>query len=318
MTTTDDPNQPRFCSDCGLSLVMLETPCTSSICGGECGKEIYFVRRGEDGGIRIEEGEKFHIPQITFSLDPKIGGQFFRPGLESFIKQMFLEESISPEKLIEKYKETEARIDKELSSLDCIQHCNLETDSGVEEALKILETEGLHEYRFNLMRSVFLRRCYASIEEGDALRAAYASHLAALFKEYSLLEHYHLKEIIWLGYGCYVELCKNEELTRESAKEQRLIKGALPKIASMETEILYAIANDGNNIGTRLGLSGISESTLKSLLLHELDRRTKDKEEYFKNREIAIKEKDNRLKIWGFLFTLANAVILAFYKKWTG
>lgn len=317
MTTTNDLNQPRFCSDRGLSLVMLETPCTSSICG-ECGKEIYFVRRGEDGGIRIEEGEKFHIPQITLSLDPKISARFFRPGLESFIKQMFLEKSIPPEKLIEIYKETEARIDKELNNLDCIQHCDLESDSGVEEALKILETEGLHEYIFDLIRSSNLRKCYVSIENGDALEAAYASHQAALFKEYSLLENHHLKEIIWLGYGCYVELCKNEGLNRESAKEQRLIKGALPKIANIETELLYAIANDGNNIGVRLGLCGISESTLKSLLLHELDRRTKDKEEYFKNREIAIKEKDNRLKIWGFMFTLANAVILVFYKKWIG
>jgi hypothetical protein len=315
MTITDNINQPKFCSDCGLSLVKLDSWCTSSKCG-ECGKEIYYARPGQDGGIKVEKGETFHFPQLTMSLDPNTGGQFYRPGLEMFIRQLFLEEKISPEDLIEKYKETEARIDNELRSLDCIQHCDLETESGTQEAIKILEAENLNEYKYNLIRSCFLRTCYSSIENGDSLQAVYASHQAALFKEYSLLEHNHLKEIIWLGYGCYVALCKNEEMTPEAAKEQRLIKGALPKFASKNTEILYTIANDGNNIGTRLGISGISDNALKSLLEYELDRRSKNKEDEFKNREIAIKEKDNQIKIWGTIFTLANVIIFGLYKIW--
>lgn len=86
----------------------------------------------------------------------------------------------------------------------------------------------------------------------------------------------------------------------------------------METEILYAIANDGNIIGTRLGLSGISESILKSLLQHELDRRAKNKEEDFKNREIAIKEKDNRLRTWLFVHLGKCAYTCFYIKKWAG
>ena len=29
-------------------------------------------------------------------------------------------------------------------------------------------------------------------------------------------------------------------------------------------------------------------------------------------------ENGNKIKLWGFLFTLSNAVILAFYKNWLG
>lgn len=83
-----ETSQPRFCQDCGLSLVMLDTWCTSRTCE-RCGKEVFFVRHGEDGGIHVEKGEKFHIPQITLSLDPETGGQFTRFGLEGFIKQLF-------------------------------------------------------------------------------------------------------------------------------------------------------------------------------------------------------------------------------------
>jgi ribosomal protein S27AE len=315
MAISDDTYQPKFCSDCGLSLVMLDTWHTSRNCG-ECGKKIYFVRPDENGGIKIEKGENFHVPPITLSLDPKIGGIFFRPGLEMFIKQLFLEEQISSDELIEKYKEIETRIDNELRSLDFISHCDLDNEAGTHEAMKILEAEGLTEYRDKLIRSCCLRACYSSIENGDSLQAAYASHQAALFKEYSLLEHHHLKEIIWLGYSCYVDLCRNEGLTPEAAKEQRLIKGALPKITSTDAEILYTIANDGNNIGIRLGISGISENTLKSLLQYEIDGRSKNKEDDFKNREIAIKEKDNQIKIWGTIFTLANIIIFGLYKVW--
>ena len=85
----DKINRPKFCQDCGLSLVKLETWCSSRICD-ECWKEVFFIRRSEDGGIRIEEGEKFHIPKLTLSLNPASGGQFSRYGLEGFIKQLFL------------------------------------------------------------------------------------------------------------------------------------------------------------------------------------------------------------------------------------
>lgn len=315
---TNESSQPKFCPDCGLSLVKFDTWCTSRNCD-LCGKEIFYVRRGEDGGIRVEKGEKFHSPPITLSLDPKSGGQFTRYGLEGFIKQLFLGQKISSEEeLVDVFKEIEARIDSELVNLDCISHCDLETEGGVEEAAKILESQGLNEYRFNLFRSGLLRKCYLAIEKGESLRAAYAAHQAELLKEYSLLEHHHLKEIIWLGYGCYVDLSKNEEMTEQAAKEQRLIKSAIPKIRSFDTELLYALVNDGANIASRLSLSGIAENSLKALLEHELDRRNKDREETLKKEEIKINKAANRIKVWGFLFTVANGLILALYKNWLG
>jgi hypothetical protein len=315
MPDTDETEQPRFCSDCGCSLVKLKSWCTSEQCN-KCGKEIFIRRLGDEGKWLVKKGDLIHIPDdfsISFSLDPKTG-VFTRHGLEGFLKQLFLEEDISTDNLIEKYKARELLLDKELESLDCIQHCDLQTPDGVGKAIKILKSEGLTTHLYFLHRSCILRECYTSIEKGDALEAAFASHLAGLLKAYSILESYHFKEIFWLGYECYVELCKNEESKPEMVKEQRLIKSVMPKITSMETEVLYAIANDGKIMGPRLGVSGIEECTLKALLTHELDRRTKDKDEFYKNKEISIKEKDNRIKVWGFFFLFANAVVIAYFK----
>lgn len=315
-TPATDGTQPIFCQDCGSSLVKLDTWCTSRACE-DCGKEVFFVRHGEDGGIHIEKGDKFHVPQIQLSLDPASGGQFSRYGLEGFLKQLFLGLKInSKEDLVEALKELETQIDAELLNLDCINHCDLENSDEVGEAIKILDSHGLQNYKFNLLRSVALRRCYTAIEEGDALEAVFCSHHSNIFKEYSLLENDHLKEIIWLGYSCYVDLTKNESMSAQAVKENKLINKAVQKIHGFKTEYLYALVNDDNEIAPRLTLSGIPESTLKALVSHELESRGKDRDERLTREEIEIKRKSHKLKVWGTIVTIFNVLILALYKFW--
>ncbi|USF86388.1 hypothetical protein [Candidatus Endoriftia persephonae] len=309
---------PRFCQDCGLSLVMLDTWCTSRACP-DCGKEVYFIRPGEDGGIKVEAGEKFHVPQLTMSLDPTAGMQFTRYGLQGFLKQLFLEQKISSEaELVRHYKDTERRLDADLNGLDCISHCDLETAEGVEEAVKILQSNGLIEHQFNLLRSGLLREAYTAVEEGDAPRAALAAHQANVFKEYSLLEHHHLKEILWLGYRCYQDMVKNEGLTENAAKEQKLMNGVVKKLREYGDEFLYALSHDGREIGPRVSVSGVAEKSLKALIEHELQHREQERAEIHAKEELKIKKMANSIKLWGFLFTLANALILAQYKDWLG
>jgi hypothetical protein len=249
---------PRFCRDCGLSLVKLNTWCTSRACP-DCGKEVYFIRPGEDGGIKVETGEKFHVPQLTISLDPADGMQFTRYGFQGFLKQLFLEQEISSEaELVKNYQDTERRLDAELNGLDCISHCDIETQKGVEEAAKILQSHGLIEHQSNLLRSGLLRKAYTAVQKGDAPRAALAAHQANIFKEYSLLEHHHLKEILWLGYGCYQDMVKNEGITENAAKEQKLLNRVAKKLREYGDEFLYALSHDNQEIGPRVSVSGVS------------------------------------------------------------
>jgi hypothetical protein len=309
---------PKFCPDCGLSLVKLDTWCTSRACP-DCGKEVFFIRPGEDGGIKVEAGERFHAPQLTMSLDPADGMQFTRHGLQGFLKQLFLEQKISSEtELVKVYRDTEHRLDSELNGLDCISHCDLETQEGVDEAAKILQSHGLIEHQCNLLRSGLLREAYTSVEEGNAPRAALAAHQANVFKEYSLLEHHHLKEILWLGYGCYQDLVKSEGLTENAAKEQKLLNGVVKKLRGHSDEFLYALSHDGQEIGPRVAVSGVSETSLNALIEHELQRREQDRAESHAKEELKLKKMANRIKLWGFLFALANALILALYKDWLG
>jgi hypothetical protein len=317
MTDNIEIAPQKFCSDCGLSLVKLDGWCSSRDCG-KCRKEVFFVRRAEDGGIKLEKGDKFHIPSLTMSLDPNEGGQFTRYGLENFIKQLFLGEKVDEENLIEKFKTIEANIDKELLSLDCIEHCDLENESSVEEALAILEREGLKEYQYNLLRSISIRDCYKNIEEGNALRAVWASNRAEIYKEFSLLEMHHFKEIMWLGYTCYIDLNKNDKATVESVKQQKLINSVLPKIKALNNETLFAYSQDDEDIAPRIATQGLTESTLTSLLKHEIEDRNSKSEKYFQTEDLKVKNKANSLKALAIVFTLVNGAILALYKNWLG
>lgn len=314
-TCKEEEYTPKFCSDCGMALAKLDVVCTSKDCE-VCGKKIYYTRSAKDGGIYVEKGEKLHMPPMEFSLDPNTGGTFFRSGYEGHLRRLFLEEKIHPDELVKRLKEQEIAIDKELNSLECIEHCDLNSDKGVEEAARILESHGLMTHWYNLARSGLLRECYEAIECNETLIAVHSCHMANIMKEFSLLEDEHLKEILWLGYLTYIDLKRNEGMTVESAKEQQLIKSTSEKIKSLSNEVLFPLINDGLEVANRLSISGINEKTLKSLLEHEYNSRQIVQQSSIKERELKLQETANKIKLWGFIFTLANALILIWYKDW--
>lgn len=253
------------------------------------------------------------------SLDPADGMKFTRHGLEGFLKELFLEQQISSEsELVRIYRDKEQWLDAELNDLDCISHCDLETEEGLKEAIKILQSNGLMAQQCNLLRLSCIREVNNAVEEGDASRAALAAHQANIFKEYSLLRHHHLKEILWLGYGCYQDMVNNEGLTENAAKEHKLLTGIVKKFRQYGDEFLYALSHDGLEIGPRVSVSGVAETSLKALIDHELQRRQQNRAEVHVKEELKIKKVANRIKLWGFFFTLANGLILVLYKDWLG
>lgn len=136
----DDIKKDRYCSKCGYSLVRLDSYCTSKNCD-TCGNEIFFINRGINGGIKIEEGNKFYLPPdgIPYSLDPKKGTIFTKDGLFHFLQEILINSEIikSKDEVINKLKSVEINIDKDLKKVECIQHCDLETADGVNEAINI-------------------------------------------------------------------------------------------------------------------------------------------------------------------------------------
>jgi uncharacterized protein DUF4395 len=56
---------PRFCDQCGLSLIPLATPHVSRACQ-TCGKSVHVSEPGEGGkGFKVNTGHTFHIPPRT-------------------------------------------------------------------------------------------------------------------------------------------------------------------------------------------------------------------------------------------------------------
>jgi hypothetical protein len=84
---------PRFCDQCGLSVIPLQGMYVQRSCN-ECGKDTYVVEIGDAGkGIKIREGDKFHLTGLRISINPADGGNYTRYGLKWFIRSLVTSEA---------------------------------------------------------------------------------------------------------------------------------------------------------------------------------------------------------------------------------
>ena len=214
---TDAVTIENFCGECGLSLKPYDFVCQTKECE-KCTRMIYFQRKTTGGGIQVEKGEQLHISGITMSLDPMEGGRrnhLTRAGLEGLIKQIMSDGGYkTPESFLEYCKLREKQIDKELLSLEYLNHLNLDTNEGMEEAIIILEREEANEYKAKLYTSCSFGSVHRRAEEGNVEKATEEAFLAGISVNFQLLENRHFKEIIWLGYQTYANLTQNEGISQ--------------------------------------------------------------------------------------------------------
>lgn len=295
--------ESKFCSDCGANLTPLLGFHTSKICKHQnCGKTIYSQEWAEGGGLKLEAGDKLHIPadSIRMSLDPK-DGYLTEAGLLGLLKQLFRGPEIpdSIENFIGFLKEQERRLDKELSQLEWINHLDLFNPVDVEEAIGILKKES--EYHVNL--------CFQSGSYGDAHRkfekmdyksAMKDVYIAHVFNCYAVINDEHFKRIVTLGYDCYHDLVSNSDNFSNSKKEQILIAQLAEQVKQLDDAYLHVLINDGNLISQRLKFKSIEEETAKQVLKHEQQRRSAE-------RDVKRTEKDQSIQ----LFSIKSGIVMA-------
>jgi hypothetical protein len=308
----DAETSENFCGECGLSLKPFDFVCQVQECK-KCTRKVYYQRKAIGGGFRVEEGEQLHISGITMSLNPMEGGRknhLTRYGLEALIKQYMADGGYTtPESFLEYCKQREKELDKELLSLEYLNHLDLDTNEGVEEAIKILDREGADEYKAKLHTSSSFGDTHRMAVEGNFEKATEKAFTAGIFVNFQLLENPHFKEIIWLGYQAYANLTQNEGISHEEAQEKLLVDQVANKLRSFSDAHLLSLSQADDPISIPLGVNGVREKGLHALVVHEIERRKKATEEKLRNREVTVKEKESKLKQWGLVLTVVNVTI---------
>jgi hypothetical protein len=313
---TDEVSPDNFCGECGLSLKLIDPICQSRMCQ-KCDRRVYFQRHAPGGGFRVEEGEQFHITELKLSLDPMEGGKknhFTRSGLDSFLRNLMTDGGLKRhEDFLQYCKEREQKLDEELSSLEYINHLDLNDEKQVNEAFEILKREGADGNSVQLIISSFFHEVYTKAEEGDSEGAARAAYRAAIFMNLQLLENEHYKEIIWLGYRAYVNLRQNEGISQEEAQEKLLVEQAAEKLRNFSYAHLISLSQAEDPLSVPLGVKGVREKGLRALVEHEVERRKKAPEEAFRSREVSAKESEQTIKKWHLYVVILGLLVKVAY-----
>jgi hypothetical protein len=303
----------NFCGECGLSLKAFDFVCQFKECE-KCFRKVYYQRKDAGGGFRVEEGEQLHISGITMSLDPMEGGRknhLSRYGLDDLIKQSMTGGYNTRRIFLEYCKQREKELDKELLSLEYLNHLDLDTDEGSEEAVRILDREGANEHKAKLYTSSSFGRAHRMAEEGNVEEATKEAFLAGIFVNFQLLENPHFKEIIWLGYQAYANLKQNEGISPEEAQEKLLVDQVANKLRNFSDAHLLSLSQADEPISIPLGVNGVREKGLNALVAHEIERRKNANEENLRNREVTLRERESKFKQWGLVLTAFNCIVVA-------
>lgn len=235
---------------------------------------------------------------------------FFRPGLEGFLRHLVADGGFKPDgNFLEYCKKREDELDAELSSVEYLDHLNLNKEEDVNEAFEIIEREGAANYKAMLLTSLFFSGVQKFAKEGDIEQACESAFMAAIFVNHQLLENVHYKEIIWLGYQAYADLRQNEGMSPEEAREKLVVDQVAEKLKNLTDPHLLSLSQADAPLSVPLGVKGVREKGLRALVDHEVERRKRATEEELRNREVTVKERESKLKVWGLVVTVINVLI---------
>jgi hypothetical protein len=304
----DDASLERFCSQCGVSLIPLEVPHTSSTCS-TCGRMRHYVRPGKDGkGMQIEVGETVTLPAgwLTLSFDPALAcGRLSRAGVPFLLKQLFT--AGMPEKpadLVGSIDLLREQWQKDLEQSDKLAGIRLDTPAGGDLAFKRLEEEkDSHEWHV-LMKDLSADVALDAVGEKDALKAAHAGLYTGLFHGLSVVTEPYFQEMIWRGYVAGLTIHESGEAAGHVPGEAEALQELDPVFKNLGEATLRTWVDSNSPIGPRIGIGSISEPVLLARAKWHLEVFKREREEQTARRA----ESRAKSELWIKWLTLGLAI----------
>jgi hypothetical protein len=297
----------RFCGQCGVSLVPLEVPHTSSRCG-TCGKTRHHLRLGTGGkGIYIKSGESFTLPAgwLTMSFNPQLSrGKLARAGVPFLLKQQFLagmpkqqgEMRESLQKLREHWQADLKRSDK-LTDIDWSRE-------GAGDAAFERLKDDKDSWEWNLlMRDVFAEAVLEALDGNDLPVAAHRALQLGLFHGLSVVTEPFFEELVWRGYIAGLVIHEAGAAADHVPGEVEALAELDPLFDRLGEATLRTWIDSGSPIGPRIGVSRLPEAILVARAKWHLTRLQREREE--KSRQPAEHRAKSELRIKWLTFWLS-------------
>ncbi len=296
---------PKFCDECGRSLVALSVPHVSRACV-DCGKTTHFADPDENGkGIKVEKGDTFSIPAnwLTLSLDPsKSRGRFSRHGLNWFVEHIMA--SILPTNPAE-VKEFLDRIDKQVD--DALLNSTLMPgiDPNSQEDMgrafeRFKDSRDTIEWR-SLTLAAFRFKILQKLEDDEAGKEEVAFLMAHAMIHYALLVYKRdLESHVWTGYEQTQMVYEVVTATASTPTEARALEALRPAFERLSEEVLTAWVESGTDISEKLGVTALDAKIVNALAKFHLA-------EFERKRQNEAMLREARGKKWGAIATAASA-----------
>lgn len=181
----------------------LSSPYTIRTCK-KCGRKINLRESNNNGhGIKINQGEKFVIPEGSFKIaaNPLKGtGRLTKFGLDWFAQLIFVEEIKNEHDLISYLDRSDGECDEILQSSSLLSGFNLSDSDTAEDAIKILEKNKAGSEWWAFLCGTFNSIVRDALIENDAKKAAWAMRAAERCRSMHIFKT-HLEEAVWMGHS---------------------------------------------------------------------------------------------------------------------
>ena len=271
----DEAAQPRFCDQCGISLVALNGFHVQRACE-TCGKDTFVAEPGEGGkGVLVRPGDTFRIPAgaIRISLDPaKATGVMFRPGVRWFVTRLLTADlPKSPDDVDAYVDRLKDRADELLESSELLSDLDLDDEGDAAKAIKRLEENKDTPEWWAFVMLVTSAGAKEAITDGDVrLAVQRATHMQAAFS--MLTYHEHLEEQLWTGHRQTQLIYDIASAAGRTPEDAERIRALRPLFEALDEEVLHAWVESGVPIGPKLGVTTIEEPVLQGLANFHLSR----------------------------------------------
>ncbi len=317
--------QERFCSWCGLSLVPLNIALYVSKSCTECGKTIYTLPSlAENGqGFVIREGESLDVLIEPFSLNPRRKGFFFRDGLLLTVRLLLAagepKTESELEALLKFYKE---KAEFFLKNSPVLTGLDWDNENHADEILsRLIQDKDKREF-FALKMLFSSQMVEQALEEDNVRQAALAIYQATMSHCFFEIGDYDFEETLWQGHRAHVFLTKVQDASVQTPAQAQAIEKLKP-LFERQTEItLHSWIEDEHPIGEHIGISGLSEKTLRAMAKYYLALFERKRQEAQQEKENKRKEEESRRQergIWNPIFiaciSLLTAIIVAIVNK---
>lgn len=300
---------PRFCDQCGASLVPLDVPHVERPCA-ECGKSKFLAEPGEGGqGIKVEKGDEFTIPAgwLTFSLDPaQSRGRFSKAGTIWFVSHMLTGDLPRDKEGLREYlQRVDDDTDEFLRSSDLLSHLDLDDEKDAEKAFELLKDDS-HTTEWSALVVDVLRGVLVKALDNGADPAAVLRALQMQAHRSLLIYKRHLAEFVWTGYEQVSAVYNIAAAAAQTPAEEEKIRALEPAFKRLDEGALHAWVDAQADIGEKMGVTHVDKDVLLGLARYHLALREREREQGRWEADRLIRLGEYRVKLWQLLLAVGG------------